>query len=600
MDQILQYYETELDYMRRAFDAFEVAHPQKAKALGISAGRSSDPDVQRLADSVALHAARLAKRLDDTLPETALDLIRMLAPTFLLGAPSYAVVKPDAVSGVLGEPVTLGAGTRMPVALTEDGTECLFTVARDVALKPCAIRAVTLERAPLRFDVPDALRGCEAAICLTVTPSEAGQGLKDIGCDRLEFYVAASGGRKHRLIDVLSGDVLGVGYAAASENLPQRERQTRMLPLDSLRLTMESEKSTFLPREAVEPPALSRLRDFLAYPDKASFFTLAQTDGGFQACPSGAVEVRFFLSSSGAQKLSSLEHGDLQINVVPVVNLYRDQSAPVRYDYARTQVPVKPGSASDMNVACLQIRDIRKLTSDGEASLPRITSPRRRGTRSQPVWQERFTVGEFDLARREVSFSVEADLGPDPEPLDFVADLYCSNGRAAFALRPGTQVFFSDDRVAEIPFRLLAEPSVPILPDMRAERLWDLLSLINGNFTTVFDAQSPVEALKEALHLCAPSGYADVANAIWDVTVTQSIAPVQIGRKVLLSSGSRIEVVLDVEALPYARHVFAAALHLYFASLVSYDRFFQLSLRERGRPHPFKVFQRQHGGQVCG
>ena len=312
------------------------------------------------------------------------------------------------------------------------------------------------------------------------------------------------------------------------------------------------------------------------------------------------MELRFFLSSEGAQKLSSVELGDLATNVVPVVNLYLDQSLPVRYDYARTQVPVKPSSASDMNVACLQIRDIRKLTSEGEALLPRITSPRRRDTRTLPVWQERFVVGEFDLARREVSFSVEAGLGPDPEPLDFVADLYCSNGKAAFALRPGTRVFFSDDRLAETPFRLLDEPSVPILPDMRAERLWDVLSLINGNFTTVFDAQSPVEALKEALHLCAPSGYADVANAIWDVTVTQSIAPVQIGRKVLLSSGSQIEVVLDIEALPFARHVFATALHLYFASLISYDRFFKLSLRERGRNQPFKVFKRQHGGQVCG
>lgn len=599
MDQILQYYETELDYIRHAFDAFEASHPQKAKALGINAGRSSDPDVQRLADSVALHAARLAKRLDDTLPETALDLIRMLAPTFLLGAPSYGAVQLDADADQLSDPVTFATGARMSVTLADGGADCLFTVARDVGLNPCEIRAVTLERAPLRFDVPEDLRGCEAAICITLAPFDPSQGLTDVGLDILELYVSASGGRKHRLIDVLSGDVLGVGYAAAQAG-QQNARHSHMLPLDGFGLTMGHEKSTFLPREAAQPPALSRLRDFLAYPDKASFFTLAETDGGFSKVPAGPVELRFFLSSQGAQKLSSLKTGDLVTNVVPVVNLYLDQSLPVRYDYARTQVPVRPSSASDMDVACLQIRDIRKLTSEGEALLPRITSSGRRDARSLPVWQERFTVGEFDLARREVSFSVEANLGPDPEPLDFVADLYCSNGKAAFALRPDTRVFFSDDRVAETPFRLLDEPSVPILPDLRVERLWDVLSLINGNFTTVFDAQSPVEALKEALHLCAPSGYADVANAIWDVKITQSIAPVQIGRKVLLSSGNHIEVVLDVEALPFARHVFATALHLYFASLISYDRFFKLSLRERGRTHPFKVFKRQHGAQICG
>lgn len=599
MDQILQYYETELDYIRRAFDAFEATHPQKAKALGVSAGRCSDPDVQRLADSVALHAARLSKRLDDTLPETALDLVRMLAPSFLLGAPSYGAVKLDADAEQFGDATVLPAETRMPVTLGDKNLDCLFTAARDVGLKPCHVTDVTLQRAPLRFDVPDNLRGCEAAICITLAPLDASQGFMDIGLDQIELYVAASGGRKHRLIDVLSGDVIGIGYARAQIGA-QDARLTTMLPIDQFGLTMGAENRTFLPWEAAQSPALSRLRDFLAYPDKASFFTLHTTDGGFAEVPKGSVELRLFLSSNGAQQLTSLEKGDLVTNVVPVVNLYQDQSLPVRYDYARAQVPVKPTTASDMRVACLQIRDVRKLTADGEVLLPRITSPKRRDAGTLPVWQERMTVGEFDTARREVSFSVEAGLGPDPEALDFVAELYCSNGKSAFALRPGTKVYFNDDRVAETPFRLLAEPSVPILPDMRAERLWDFLSLINSNFTTVFDAKDPVDALKEALHLCAPSGYADVANAIWDVKVTQSIAPVKIGRKVLLSSGSHIEVVLDVEALPFAKHVFAIALHLYFASLISYDRFFKLSLRERGRTHAFKIFDRQHGGQVCG
>ena len=47
MDDILQHYEAELDYMRRAFSEFEVAHPQKARALNIKAGQSRDPDLKR-------------------------------------------------------------------------------------------------------------------------------------------------------------------------------------------------------------------------------------------------------------------------------------------------------------------------------------------------------------------------------------------------------------------------------------------------------------------------------------------------------------------------------------------------------------------------
>lgn len=599
MERILQYYETELEYIRRAFVDFEAAHPQKAKALGVTAGRSNDPDIQRLADSIALHAARLSQRLDDTLPETALDLVRMLAPTFLLGAPSYGAVQIDADEEMISDPVELEAGTHMPVVLNGNTPNCMFTVARDVSLRPIMVTDVRLDRAPLKFDVPGSLRGCEAAICVTLSPGDKTQGLKDMSMAEIELYVSASGGRKRRLVDVLSGDVLGVGYAVAGSG-PNRVRTTKMLDEAQFGLSMASDPGTYLPREATQTPALSRLRDFLAYPDKASFFTLAETDDGFSAVPAGPVELRFFLSSHGAQQLTELDLGDIVTNVVPIINLYLDQSRPVRYDYARMQVPVKPATAAEMEVACLQIRDVLKLTPEGEIVLPRITSPQRRQAEDLPVWQERFTVGEFDTARRDVSFSISPDLGPDPEPLDFVANVFCSNGRAAFAPRPGTKVFFENDALAEVPFTLLDEPSVPVLPDVSAERLWDVISMVNGNFTTIFDAEDPIEALKEAIHLCAPSGYADAANAIWDVKVTQSIAPIQIGSNVLLSAGSHVEVVLDLEALPFARNVFGTALHLYFKSLISYDRFLKLSLRERGRDQPFKVFAGQHGGQICG
>lgn len=598
MEHILQYYETELDYMRRAFAEFEMRHPHKAKALGISGGKSTDSDVQRLADSVALHSARLTKRLDEALPETALDLIRMIAPSALLGAPSYTVVRLQANSETLSDAVTLKKTTPLPIQMATDVPECRFTVARDTQINPCVVTAARLDRAPLRFDIPDGIHGCDAAICLTITPFDLGQGFYDFLGSSIEFYVSAVGGRKHRLIDVLAGDLMGLGYAP-SHGGEAPARTTHLLPKDSFDVSMGRAGSYFLPYSLGEPTSLCRLRDFLAYPDKASFFTLADTDNGFCQVAKGSIELRLFLSNQGAQKLSDIDLNDISLNVVPVINLYRDRSAPVRYDYARMQVPITPQSATAGSVTCLQICDVYELTSEGEVTLPNVTSLSRRNDPTKPVWQERLMVGEFDPARRDVSLSIPADVHDDAPPLDIVADLFCSNGKAAFHLHPELNVFFGDDRIADAPFKLLQEPSVATMPDLSAERLWDFLALINGNFSTIFDAGHPVDALKNALHLAAPEGYSDMTNAIWDVSVAQSIAPVQIGRNVLLSSGSHIEVVLDLEALSISKHVFATALHAYFMALVSYDRFFKLSVRERGRTEPFKTFKRQHGGQIC-
>lgn len=590
MDDILQHYEIELDYLRRAFSEFEAAHPQKARALKIKAGRSGDPDVQRLGDSLALVSARLSKRLDDTLPEFALDLARMIAPTFLLGAPAYCPVQMVTQNASLTEPLLIDAGTTLDIAAEGDRPACRFSVARPTQLVPIKVTSVQLERAPLSFELPNKMHNCEAAIRVTLTSFDDSLSISDILSGGLELYVSATGGRKTRLIDVLSGNLLGLGCA------PAGDKATHMIDRDNFGMKLIADAGTFLPTAPTEMPGLTRLRDFLCYPDKASFFTFSNVAVQFVGVSPGPVELRFFLNNDGARKLTRLDDGDLSTNVVPTLNCYKDQSRPVRYDYGRIQVSVTPQSATAMPCETLQIESLKMLTSDGEIRLPQITTPGGRFAQDLPIWQERYLTGNTDPARREVSFSVISE----PAPFDFVATLICSNGSGAFSARQGAQVFFTDNQLTEIPFQILEEPTVPIAPNTSAGRLWDILSLINGNFASVFDAPDPTEALKEALHLCAPAGLTGAADAIWRVTVEQSVAPVKIGKHVLLSTGSQIEVTLDFETLPFPPFVFGAALQMFFNALISYDRFLQLRIRERGRDVPFAIFPTIHGGQMSG
>ena len=590
MDDILQHYEAELDYMRRAFSEFEVAHPQKARALNIKAGQSRDPDLQRLSDSLALVSARLSKRLDDTLPEFALDLARMIAPTFLLGAPAYCPVQMVAAETSLMGPLLIDAGTTLDIEAKEDRPACRFSVARPTQVAPVKVSGVQLERAPLSFELPNELHNCEAAIRVALATFDESLPLSDILSGGLELYVSATGGRKTRLIDVLSGNLLGIGFA------PVDDKATYMMDRSNFGIKLIADRDMFLPAAATEMPGLTRLRDFLCYPDKAAFFTLNNLEHLCAGMGPGPLELRFFLNNEGARKLTRLDDGDLATNVVPLLNFYKEQSRPVRYDYGRIQVPVVPQSTATMPCEILQIHTLHMLTSGGEIRLPQITTPGGRFSQDLPIWQERFLTGNTDPARREVSFSVMRE----PAPFDFVATLICSNGSGVFSARQGMEVFFADKQLAEVPFKILEEPTVPIEPNTSADRLWDILSLINGNFASVFDAPDPTQALKEALHLCAPAGLTGAADAIWTVTVEQSVAPVRVGKHVLLSTGSQIEVTLDFETLPFPPFVFGAALQMFLNALISYDRFLQLRIRERGCEEPFVIFPTIHGGQISG
>ena len=65
MDKLLPYYEQELSKLRQASHAFADRHPQLAARLQLTGESSTDPEVERLIQSVALLNARTASRIDD-------------------------------------------------------------------------------------------------------------------------------------------------------------------------------------------------------------------------------------------------------------------------------------------------------------------------------------------------------------------------------------------------------------------------------------------------------------------------------------------------------------------------------------------------------
>lgn len=593
MSEFLQYFEAELDYVRRALQEFSQRHPQRAEALRISAGRSADPDIQRVADSLALVSARLHKRLDDTRPEISLDLMRMMCPSFLLGAPSYCAVMPDLEVSELDGPIELKKGTLF--AFSEGGkTQASFSVARDVSLFPIKVTEVRTDTAPFDYELPSGLRGVGTAICIRIESADGETPLSELQIEEFELYLSSRTNKRSRLCEAFAGGLADVVIAYPTEDHGKSLGKGAFFP------TLAHRAKPFLPEFLTQMPSLERLWDFIAYPDKGNFFTLSGLHKALPNSETPSVEIRFFLSGHTAGlEAQGANMGDILLNVVPGINLFEIKSEPTRYTFARDRVPVTPRAKLGEKVEVLRIDQVSKLTIEGEERLPEITSPKRHQSSGLVLWQERLDIGKLDPARREISFSTPDHRSEDAEPFDFVASLLCSNGGAGIGPRPGAAARMDVGALAEIPFVLLEEPTAPISPDLGIKRQWDLISLINGNFGSILESSDPTEALKEVLHLCAPSGFSDAANAIWNVQFSQTIAPIRIGSSALLASGTEVEVVLDLEELPYAPSIFAHVLNDFLGAFVSYDRFVQLSVRARGGEAPLASFERRHGSQMC-
>jgi hypothetical protein len=74
-EELLEYYERELTYLRQMGGEFARKYPKVAGRLLLDPDRCDDPHVNRLLEGFALLAARVHRRLDDDFPEISESLV---------------------------------------------------------------------------------------------------------------------------------------------------------------------------------------------------------------------------------------------------------------------------------------------------------------------------------------------------------------------------------------------------------------------------------------------------------------------------------------------------------------------------------------------
>lgn len=593
MSGFLQYFEIELDLMRRSLSDFATANPEKARALGLSSGRCSDPDLQRLADGFAYVAARLHKRMDDARGDIALELLRNIAPSLILGAPSHSYVVPASDADLPDNPVRLLAGTGVPFH-HEGAVSCMYTVARPMVVSPVVLCGQRLESVPLPHPVPEGVERVEGTVVLELKSKVPGHSILQCLGPELEVYIPRNTANRRRIAEALALDVKGVALA------PSRgAAHNALLPIGAFMPVAAGGKDGYLPRFFAQPQGLEELHDFLAYPDRAFGFRLRHIVQGAAALRGDKAEIRIFLGRRGIEHIRRLDMGDLVINAVPCINLFKTVSEPRHYSFARDRMPVRVPRGQGTRPTILRVLSVTQLGSDGETPLSQLAAPAVITGAGGPVWQERLSSSEPDSARRDISLSIPEDDKLIDTGIDLIAQLLCSNGTAAMRLRPGDRTRIENDELAEAEFTVLEEPSQAVPPRLNADRQWDLVALIGSSFNPLTTCDDPARVLRDSLHLCAPTGYAPDAKAIVAVNLARRFAPIRLDGHNLVASGVWVDVVIEPDELTVPPTVFGAVLADFLSSFVSHDRFLRLQLRENGADQPFFVVPRRHGSQMA-
>ena len=608
-DDLLDYYENELTFLRQMGKEFAEKHPKIATRLQLDMNRCDDPHVERLLEGFAFLAARVHLKIDDEFPQITEGLLNVLYPHFLRPIPSMTVAqfRLDPEQG------KLTSGLRIPrnsilYSRPVDGVPCKFRTCYDVTLWPLEVsdaRWVTPDKLTPPFRAPDAVAALRMELrCLS-----------DITFDKLQmpslrFYLHGEGDVVHTLYELLSNNCLQI--IVRDPGNPKKPPHT--LSVKSLRPVGFSETESVLPYPRRSFEGYRLLQEYFAFPEKFFFFELNDLEQPLSAVAGGRAEVIFLIAPFEAeqrqQRLSvAVTPKTILLGTSPIINLFSQTAEPIMLTQRRSEYPVVPDARRRMGTEIFSIDDV--VSSDPVTHELTHYEPfyayRHRTLRekNQTFWYStrRPATRKGDEGSEVSLFLVDLSMRTClPDTQTITVHCTCTNrdilSRLPFGNENGD---FEVEGIGSIKGAVaLRKPTPTLRPPMGRNALWRLISHLALNYLSI--VEDGKEALQEVLRLYNFSDSADLDKQITGIVGVRSkrhFARINSESGISFARGTQVHMELNEEDFSGSGvYLFAEVVDHFLGLYASLNSFSQLVVKTRQRREVLKRWPPRAGQSI--
>jgi len=608
-DDLLDYYENELTFLRQMGKEFAEKHPKIATRLQLDMNRCDDPHVERLLEGFAFLAARVHLKIDDEFPQITEGLLNVLYPHFLRPIPSMTVAqfRLDPEQG------KLTSGLRIPrnsilYSRPVDGVPCKFRTCYDVTLWPLEVsdaRWVTPDKLTPPFRAPDAVAALRMELrCLS-----------DITFDKLQmpslrFYLHGEGDVVHTLYELLSNNCLQI--IVRDPGNPKKPPHT--LSMKSLRPVGFSETESVLPYPRRSFEGYRLLQEYFAFPEKFFFFELIDLEQPLSAVAGGRAEVIFLIAPFEAeqrqQRLSvAVTARTILLGTSPIINLFSQTAEPIMLTQRRSEYPVVPDARRRMGTEIFSIEDV--VSSDPVTHELTHYEPfyayRHRTLREkhQTFWysRRRPATRKGDEGSEVSLFVVDLSMRTClPDTQTITVHCTCTNrdilSRLPFGNENGD---FEVEGIGSIKGAVaLRKPTPTLRPPMGRNALWRLISHLALNYLSI--VEDGKEALQEVLRLYNFSDSADLDKQIAGIVGVSSkrhFARINSESGISFARGTQVHMELNEEDFSGSGvYLFAEVIEHFLGLYASLNSFSQLVVKTRQRREVLKRWPPRAGQSI--
>jgi type VI secretion system protein ImpG len=597
-EELLEYYERELAYLRQLGGKFAEKYPRVASRLLLEPDRCDDPHVERLLEAFAFLAARIHLRVDDDFPEVTSALLGIVAPHYLRPIPSMTVVE-CTVDPELGKQTAgkvMPRGTHIATKRLVDGQPCRFRTAYPVELWPFTVGECEW-RQPERLADPVRVPGAAGVLRVRLQCARD-VAFGQINPARIAFHLAGETNVVHTLYELLCRSCISI----LVRNPQQRGGKTVSIPISKLRPMGFEEEESLLPFPKRSFDGYRLLQEYFTFSEKFLFFELAGLEAIQQAGCAENAEILFFCSRfDRPERGQDLEAGvsprTLRLGCTPVINLYSQVAEPILITHTKHEYRVIANARRQETTEVHSIDEVLASNTTRRESIPleplysyRFQARKDSGRTYWHAIRRRNEVGEREPSTMHIAV-VDVD-GVLTEPNAEVLTVRCScsdfdlPSRLPFGLEDGD--FAAEDYPAIRQISALRRPSPSYDPPRVKGQLWRLVSQLSLNYLSL--TEEGCIALQEILRLHNFTDSSYLENQIGGISKIGSRPHFAIMNSVygnIPARGTRVEVEFDErQFVGGGVYLFANVLDRFLGCYTSINSFCQLAARTSQRKEP--------------
>ncbi|HXA56256.1 MAG TPA: type VI secretion system baseplate subunit TssF [Candidatus Acidoferrum sp.] len=609
-DELLLYYERELDYLRKLAAQFAEKNPKVASRLVLEPTKCEDPHVERLLEGFAFLAARVHLKIDDEFPEISEALLSVVYPQLVRPLPSMSIVEfqldPEKGKLTTGLPVARGSTLfSKPVA----GVPCTFRTCYETTIWPVTVTAGEW-RAPSRLHPPVRATDSTGAIRLELRAAPD-VNLKELKIDKLRFYLDGEGGLVNTIYELLFSRLNRI---VVRDPTPGSKVPPVVLPPSALKPVGFELNEGMLPYAERSFAGHRLLLEYFAFPEKFLFVDLAELGPVWEAGFKDAVEFVFLISEvPGEERRQRLElelsKKTFRLGCSPIANLFTQVAEPIQLNLRRYEYPLVPDVRRPYSTEIFSVDEVNCINTATQQTTPfepfyslRHSSRNRKAScfwlaRRRP--SERPNDEGTDTFLSLVDLSMQS-MNPDSSILSIKTT--CTNrdlpSRLPFGGEEGDFELEGSSSFKRIVS--LRKPTPTVRPALGKSTLWRLISHLSLNYLSLIEEGR--EALQQILRLydLGRTAYSqNVIESILQVRSSRHFTRVSGNNSITFARGMRVELNLDeAQFVGSGAFLFASVLERFFGLSVSLNSFTQLVVTTPQRREPLHEWQPRSGRRI--